>query len=215
MPALLSGQLKLAGLTQQITTFEHQIQLAERLIYTANEVMAQEVAQSMVDVLNEKVQGRGRVQRPDQLLQETLLSPENRHVSASRFTVGDPEYLNSIEYVKAYWKSLEAGGHKLAGRMVIAFFGRGSGGHGSGATEPFSSPSDFRGDARMPQVSQAHYEELLAHGKIGHIRRFAMGDSGWPAYHYLRDGGKNWLGKQSAGRTYAQQLKSIGLYRSR
>jgi hypothetical protein len=226
MPAILSGQLKLAGLNQQITTFERQIYQAERLIADANEMMAAEVAQSMVEALLAKVGGRGRPQRGDHLLEETLLSPENRHVSATRFTVGDPAYLDSVEYVKGYWKNLEEGGGGMAGRFVWAFFGGSSGGHGGPATSPFSGPrSGFHGDARMPQY-HALMPSMATPGNTPNAGHVAAGNverhpprafqlKPIPAYHYLRDGGRNWLAQQSAGRIYAARLASLGFYRGR
>lgn len=226
MPAILSGHLSLTGLNQQITTVERQMSRVEQLVTEANELMAQEVAQSMVDALLAKVGERGRPQRGDHLLEDTLLSPENRHVSAKRFTVGDPEYLDSVDYVKGYWKNLEEGGGGMAGRFVWAFFGGSSGGHGGPATAPFSGPrSGFHGDARMPQyhalmpsMATAGNTPNAGHTAAGQIERHAPRAfqlKPIPAYHYLRDGGRNWLAQQSAGRTYAQQLAGLGFYRSR
>lgn len=95
---------------------------ADKPILAAHHNLANELQSSIAVSLSDAVSRRGRAQRkkPETArLEHALMSPRNRRVNVSGYTVG---YLDAIAEVRPYWRGLELGSSRHVGRFLRGSF---------------------------------------------------------------------------------------------
>lgn len=176
----------------------------------ANERLAKQVAEDIVEVLEERIRETGRPQKTTQALVEALLDPRNRSSDATGFTVGIDSFLEESKAGR-YFRNLEYGSNVFVGRIIEGFFAGANGrpiepGQGravAGAknalrlvqTGNFTNPSHYRKGEEMVPAPAGRYAQRDPYGNPSASSRtegeFPVRGGGGPDRHTEGLGGNH------------------------
>ena len=127
---------------KQVLFFDREILLSERFkagrpngigykmpqpeFRAANEFLAEQAVEDIVEVLQERIRETGRPQRETEYLVNALKDPRNIDFDAKGFTVGMDDFLQQSKAGR-YFRNLEYGSRVFVGRVIEGFFAGPSG----------------------------------------------------------------------------------------
>lgn len=125
-PSLLTISVDVTGLRKMVTDRINSAKRIDGPVLEANTYLAQQLQEAQQGELltalyqgTHNASGRARPQYRDNALAEAIISPQNRFVNVSGFTVGR---LDEIPHVRDYWRGLEYGSRAHVGRFLPGYF---------------------------------------------------------------------------------------------